>query len=86
MYPKKLQFLFWKAKWQERNKSGEEGGRKERERKKERKETHTVMKYYLHHLTLLCGLRETSNFKIKEMPVGKLSIMNCLKYNFKSPI
>ena len=69
-----------------RKRRGEEGGGTDGERKKERQETHTVMKYYLHHLTLLCGLRETSNFKIKEMPLGKLSIMKCLKYNFKSPI
>lgn len=32
----KLQFLFKKAKWQDRKKRGEEGGRKEGERKKER--------------------------------------------------
>lgn len=52
---------------------------KEKEKKSDRREEvrmeggpHTMLNYYLHHLMLLCGLRETSNFKIKEMSRGQI--------------
>lgn len=58
----------------DKNGKREGEGKKEDRRKEGKMEggPHTMLNFYLHHLMLLCGLRKTSNFKIKEMSRGQI--------------